>query len=98
MKFHFKEALLGFPAKYKINTFRLLKASGIPLVVPMSEEAFGERPKDYPETIVFTDFIFLRGKTLPELDRDHARFIEEARSLKRKVVAMSMGSMPVSKV
>jgi len=71
----------------KSETFSLLLEQQAPIVVPINEIAFGGRPKDWPASIVMTDFIFLQGGATPKLSEDIISFIDTAHAQGDPVVA-----------
>uniref|UniRef100_A0A7S3PHE7 FYVE-type domain-containing protein n=2 Tax=Aplanochytrium stocchinoi TaxID=215587 RepID=A0A7S3PHE7_9STRA len=85
---------LGIPTVNQ--TWRDLTKKNVPLIIPINEMAFGEKPRKWSENTVFTDNIFLRGHTLPELSNDLKAFIDAAKSRGEKVVVLAFSSMPVS--
>eukprot|EP00668_Euglena_longa_P041584 GGOE01054745.1.p1 GENE.GGOE01054745.1~~GGOE01054745.1.p1 ORF type:complete len:641 (+),score=129.55 GGOE01054745.1:66-1988(+) len=101
-------ATYGLPP-LKVNSFQLLQAYNMPLIVPINEFCFGRHPADWSPNTVFTDFIFLRRPRLdgkpdaflePVLDAadvgaEFAIFIEEAKGAQAPVVLMAFSSMPV---
>ncbi|GBG28758.1 Sterol 3-beta-glucosyltransferase [Hondaea fermentalgiana] len=56
------------------------------------------RPADWGPKSILTNYIFLRGKTVPPLDPKHVDFIEQARNNGRKLVVLAFSSMPVERL
>jgi len=79
------------------ETFAQLLKQNAPIVVPINAIAFGGRPKDWPSSIVLTDFIFLQGGAVPKLPQKIIDFIDKAHEAGDPVVAMTFSSMPVSR-
>jgi len=89
----------GIGGKHKpTNTFDLLQSSGVPLICPIHEEMFGGLPPDWAPTSYLTNYIFLRGDTVPPLSESHLSFISQARKLDRKLIVLAFSSMPVEKL
>lgn len=80
------------------STWTDLQLQEVPLVVPINSIAFGGRPHDWGPKSVLTNYIFLRGRTVPPLDSKHVDFIEQARSKGRKLIVLAFSSMPVERL
>jgi len=78
------------------NVWVHLQEQKVPLVVPINELAFGGRPRDWGSSTVFTNFMFLRGKTVPGLDDSIQSFISNAKHRGSKLVVLAFSSMPIS--
>ena len=68
---------LGYPTNCK--TWPELTRKNIPLIIPINETVFGGKPDEWSENTVFTDNIFLRGATVPELPSMLEQFILNAK-------------------
>lgn len=69
---------LGYPTNCK--TWPELTRKNIPLIIPINETIFGGKPDEWSENTVFTDNIFLRGDTVPELPASLEQFIDKAKA------------------
>jgi len=79
------------------DTFDTLKEMNCPLVIPMQPSTF-DRPQDWWDDIILTDFIFLRGgKSGGKLDEPLANFINIARREGGKLALMTFSSMLVAR-
>lgn len=80
------------------DTYTMLKERNSPVVIPMSSSTF-DRPADWWDNVITTDFIFLR--TGPggdsELGEPLHSFIQCARTVGAKLALMTFSSMPVSR-
>eukprot|EP00931_Biecheleriopsis_adriatica_P030439 TRINITY_DN17947_c0_g1_i3.p1 TRINITY_DN17947_c0_g1~~TRINITY_DN17947_c0_g1_i3.p1 ORF type:complete len:493 (-),score=84.71 TRINITY_DN17947_c0_g1_i3:32-1510(-) len=73
-----------------------LHAQGVPIIVPISPAALGEQARTLQQNgLSLTDFIFLRLGAAEKRDEEVAKFVDEAKSQGRQVVAMTFSSMPV---
>jgi hypothetical protein len=79
------------------NTWMQLQEQRVPLVCPVNKYAFGGKPKDWAPGSVFTNYIFLRGATVPPLAERLVAFLAQARAQGRKVVALAFSSMPIER-
>ena len=82
------------------NTWQALNDAQVPIIIPMPEGTF-QRPQDWSDNIIQTEFIFLRkasvetaAKTLASLGHV-GTFIEDARQNKASLCLISFSSMPV---
>lgn len=84
------------------GTWHYFQKYDVPMIVPMAQYAFGERPKDWTENTVFTDFIFLRTpmdkaqSMTPEL----TSFLQSGEADAHRgtpTILIAFSSMPVSK-
>lgn len=80
------------------NTMMQLQEKKVPLIVPINQVAFGGKPADWStSSTVLTNFIFLRGQTIPELQSDTKKFIDATRARGGKLVVLAFSSMPVKR-
>mmetsp|Transcript_17964 Transcript_17964/g.29140 ORF Transcript_17964/g.29140 Transcript_17964/m.29140 type:complete len:977 (+) Transcript_17964:168-3098(+) len=83
---------------FQSNTWTDLQQKGIPLIAPINDLAFGGKPDDWADTSVLTNYIFLRGGTVPPLSTEHVRFIKNAKQRGDKLLVLAFSSMPVEKL
>lgn len=86
-----------------LTVYEALLANNTTLLCPMSERAFGGKPKEWGSNVRFTDFIFLSphsdtpAEALREKFPDLVEFIAQAKRDKKKVVVITFSSMPVGR-
>eukprot|EP00997_Jenningsia_sp_PLL12_P006415 NODE_295_length_1952_cov_59.615344_g246_i0.p2 GENE.NODE_295_length_1952_cov_59.615344_g246_i0~~NODE_295_length_1952_cov_59.615344_g246_i0.p2 ORF type:complete len:493 (-),score=139.37 NODE_295_length_1952_cov_59.615344_g246_i0:131-1609(-) len=79
------------------SIWEVLQYTNIPIVVPIQEQCFGGKPRDWGPRTMLTDFIFLRKGGVPKLEDRVERFLSNAKAAGRPVVVMAFSSMPVSR-
>ncbi|CAE7680619.1 UGT80A2 [Symbiodinium sp. CCMP2592] len=78
------------------DTWQAYNQARVPIIIPMPAGTF-QRPQDWPDNIIQTDFIFLRNqagtgrKSLGEV----GDFVEAARQEGKKLCLITFSSMPV---
>ncbi|CAE7744239.1 UGT80A2 [Symbiodinium necroappetens] len=78
------------------DTWQAYNQARVPIIIPMPAGTF-QRPQDWPDNIIQTDFIFLRNqagtgrKSLGEV----GDFVETARQEGKKLCLITFSSMPV---
>jgi len=79
-----------------VDTWQALMQARVPLIIPMPTETF-QRPQDWPDHIIQTDFIFLRNKAKPSQKSlgEVGDFIEAARRSGKQLCLVTFSSMPV---
>jgi len=93
-----KERLRGIVRSFKsLNTWAELQYQNVPLIMPINEAAFGVKPSDWGASSCFTNYLFLRGETVPPLSVHQQRFIQSARDKNHKLLVLAFSSMPVGK-
>uniref|UniRef100_A0A7S4UWR5 C2 domain-containing protein n=1 Tax=Alexandrium monilatum TaxID=311494 RepID=A0A7S4UWR5_9DINO len=80
------------------DTYATLRSRGRPIVIPMRRDTF-ERPSDWWDKIIMTDFIFLRSGAggSNSLGEPLDGFIERAREAGANLALMTFSSMPVAR-
>jgi len=94
-------SLTSLRAQYNLARSSTWKAAftwSLPIIIPMLPDAFA-RPKDWPDSFLSTDFIFLRSSAPGggSLTKDLRDFIDAARAAGRKLMVMTFSSMPVAR-
>lgn len=92
-----RRGLKPFRGSNKSETISVLLDQKAPLVVPIHPVPFGGRPKDWPESVIMTDFIFLQGGATPKLSKEILDFIDAGHKANDPIIAMTFSSMPVSR-
>lgn len=90
-----------FDLKPVANTWQALNEAKVPIIIPMPEGTF-QRPQDWSENIVQTEFIFLRKKASAasagarqDLGETVGCFIDDARRDDAPLCLITFSSMPV---
>jgi len=83
---------------WQSSTWTDLQHTEIPLICPINEFTFGGTPPDWGPKTVLTNYIFLRGSTVPPLAANHVAFIEDAKRKGRKLIVLAFSSMPVERL
>ncbi|CAJ1387869.1 unnamed protein product [Effrenium voratum] len=82
------------------DTWQALLDAKVPIIIPMAPGTF-QRPEDWPESIIQTDFLFLRRKEAAAAKSrslgDAGTFISNARKAGAKLCLISFSSMPVQR-
>lgn len=79
------------------SSWETIFKQNVPMIIPMAPGTF-ERPSDWNERIILTDYIFLRdGAGGGQLAPDIRSFITKARAGGLKPTVMSFSSMPVAR-
>jgi hypothetical protein len=76
------------------NVWRDHVKKDLPVIVPIPEDLFGGKPKDWHSKAKFTDLIFMGGGN-SQLNAETAAFLVQARAANVKVVVLAFSSMPV---
>lgn len=80
-----------------ISSWETIFKLNIPMIIPMASGTF-ERPSDWSDRIILTDYIFLRDGGGGALPSDIGNFITRARADGLKLTVMSFSSMPVARL
>mmetsp|Transcript_2467 Transcript_2467/g.4774 ORF Transcript_2467/g.4774 Transcript_2467/m.4774 type:complete len:1014 (+) Transcript_2467:114-3155(+) len=83
---------------FQSTTYPDLQNLGVPLIVPINQLAFGGLPPDWGPKTVLTNYIFLRGNSVPQLKPSHELFIKNSKAAGRKLVCLAFSSMPVERL
>merc|ERR1719336_1895123 len=96
-------ALNTIRARYKLpkqkkGTWHYFQKLDVPLIIPIRQYAFGDRPKDWKSNTVFTDFIYLRTPMdkVQSLNKELTDFFAVGGEMKeRPTILIAFSSMPV---